>query len=81
LEIAHDTGGCADIIERLTQEKDQKVEERAHFLFDFVRPQGVSRPAGEVAVMAIEMAPKGKNAVSINDFIDQLAFTSSVSAR
>lgn len=81
MEIAHVTGGGVDIIERLTQEKDQKVEERAHFLCDFVRPQGVSRPAGEVAVMAIEMAPKGKNAVSINDFIDQLAFTSSVSAR
>jgi len=31
--------------------------------------------------MAIEMASKGKNAASINDFIDQLAITSSVGAR
>jgi len=31
--------------------------------------------------MAIEMASNGKNAASINDFIDQLAITSSVGAR
>ena len=81
LEIAHDTEGCVDIIERLTRGKDQKVEEWAQFLIDFVRPRGVSLPAGEVAAMAIEIASKGKNAASINDFIDQLAITSSVSAR
>ena len=81
LEIDHDAEGCVDIIERLTRGKDQKVEERFQFLIDFVRPLGVSRPAGEVAAMAIEMASKGKNAASINDFIDQLAITSSVGAR
>ena len=81
LEIAHDTEGCVDIIERLTRGKDQRVEEWAQFLIDFVRPRGVSRQAGEVAAMAIEIASKGKNAASINDFIDQLAITSSVGAR
>ena len=43
LEIDHDGEGCVVIIERLTRGKDQKVEERAQFLIDFVRPQGVSR--------------------------------------
>ena len=46
LEIDHDAEGCVDIIERLTRGKDQKVEERAQFLIDFVRPRGVSRQAG-----------------------------------
>ena len=43
LEIDHDGEGCVVIIERLTRGKDQKVEERAQFLSDFVRPHGVSR--------------------------------------
>ena len=46
LEIDHDAEGCVDIIERLTRGKDQKMEERAQFLIDFVRPRGVSRQAG-----------------------------------
>jgi len=42
LEIDHDAAGRVDIMERLTRGKDQKVEERAQFLIDFVRPRGVS---------------------------------------
>ena len=46
LVIYHDGEGYVVIIERLTRGKDQKVEERAQFLIDFVRPRGVSRQAG-----------------------------------
>ena len=46
LEIDHDAAGRVDIMERLTRGEDQKVEERAQFLIDFIDQLAITPSVG-----------------------------------
>jgi hypothetical protein len=53
LEIAHNRSETFEIIDRIINGADEKMENRHKFVHQFIRPQGMDIPASEVMLKAI----------------------------
>lgn len=69
LEIADNVPACVELLRDMLAGVDRKKAERSQFIHDFVRPLGLSRPAGYFAARAIELTAQGKDAVAINSML------------
>ena len=65
LEVASSVDECIEIVRRIQQGGDNKHDLRQRFVYDYIRPYGLDRPAGEVVAHAIELAGMGIPAKNI----------------
>ena len=59
------TGEVAELVERIQSGTDDSVSAREAFVSEWVRPNGLSLPAGAVAGMAMKMLAEGSSVSSI----------------
>lgn len=69
LEKAASVPDCVELLKDMLAGVDRKKGERSQFIHDFVRPHGMSRPAGYFAARAIALAAQGNSAVKINSML------------
>jgi hypothetical protein len=69
LEKAASVPDCVELLKDMLAVVDRKKGERSQFIHDFVRPHGMSRPAGYFAARAIALAAQGNSAVKINSML------------
>jgi hypothetical protein len=65
LEVAGSVAECIQLVGSIQKGVDLKQAERRQFVHDYIRPNGLEHPAGEVAAHAIELAGMGKSASEI----------------
>lgn len=71
LEIATDGKSCATILNKLLEGKDETLEAREAFVRKFVRPYGLTKSAGKVGGLALELlgdAKRWTKAVNVTFF-------------
>lgn len=74
LEIAHSFVEAREIIARLLQDDDPKVERRQEFVREFIRPYGLKQPAGAIAAKVVELVAERKAASDIKrDFLSAIS--------